>query len=51
MGTQETYRIFLSAEDEDGGSLQREIKSFMPVNTGNVFEFNPYGTGYIGAFF
>ena len=26
MGTQETYRIFLSAEDEDGGSLQREIK-------------------------
>ena len=35
MGTQETYRIFLSAEDEDGGSLQREIK-FMPVNTGNV---------------
>ena len=23
----------------------------MPVNTGKRFEFNPYGTGYIGAFF
>ena len=50
MGTQETYRIFLSAEDEDGGSLQREIKVHASQH-GKRFEFNPYGTGYIGAFF
>lgn len=49
MGTQETYRIFLSAEDEDGGSLQREIKVHASQH-GKRFEFNPYGTGYIGAF-
>ena len=50
MDRQETYRVFLSAEDEDGGSMRREIK----VNAsqyGKRFEFNSYGTGYIGAFF
>lgn len=50
MNKQEIYRIILSAEDEDGGKLQREIK----VNVsqyGRRFEFNSYGEGYIGAFF
>ena len=40
----------MSAEDEDGGSLQREIKVHASQH-GKRFEFNPYGTGYIGAFF
>lgn len=49
MGTQETYPAFLSAEDEDGGSLQ-EIKVHASQH-GKRFEFNPYGTGYIRRFF
>ncbi|WP_291583142.1 hypothetical protein [Bacteroides sp.] len=52
MDKHETYRMILSAEDEDGGKLQREIK----VNTnqyGKRFDFITIygGTGYVGAFF
>ena len=48
----ETFRIILSAGDEDGGSLQREIK----VNIsqyGKRFDFNSEwgGTAYVGAFY
>ncbi|MCD8184517.1 MAG: hypothetical protein LUE99_17265 [Bacteroides sp.] len=50
-GSQKTFRLILSAEDNDGGGkLQREIK----VHTSQYdkrFSFNAYGTGYIGAFF
>lgn len=46
----ETYRIILSVEDEDGGKLQREIK-IKASQYGKRFDFNAYGTGYIGAFF
>ena len=48
----ETYRMILSAEDEDGGNLQREIK--VNINQyGKRFEYNTAygGTGYVGAFF
>ena len=47
---QETYRIILSVEDEDGGKLQREIK-VKTKQYGKRFDFNSYGSGYIGAFF
>lgn len=52
MDKHETYRMVLSAEDEDGGKLQREII----INTnqyGKRFEFVTIygGTGYVGAFF
>lgn len=46
---QETYRIILSVEDEDGGKLQREIK-VKTKQYGKRFDFNSYGSGYIGAF-